>query len=61
MPDCNLGKVRRIFTFGQDNFRHPASHGSPEVKAGKVTYVIKSDPFYLFCCTLEGNIPPFVA
>ena len=60
MPYCNLCKVRRIFAFGKHNFRHSAPHCSAEVKAGKITYVIKSDPFDLFCCTFDGNIPVFV-
>ena len=61
VPHCNLGKVCRIFSFGKYHFGHSTPHGSPEIKTGKLTYVVKSDPFDLFCCTLEGDITALVA
>jgi hypothetical protein len=61
MPHCNLGKVCRIFSFGKHHFGHPTPHGSPEIDTGKFTYMVKSDPFDLFCCTLERDIPALVA
>jgi hypothetical protein len=61
MTDSDLREVFRVLSLSKDDLGHPAPDGPSEIEAGKVSNLLKAEPFDLLCGIIERDLAIFVA